>query len=522
MEAAGVPSVRARGAPAVQQQALANFVLVGVALGLGALGDALLRATPWGMNVVLWVAALTVAPVALLRWRAFPLRADGAALLATTLAFAACLALRDSGTLRFLNGLAVVATLALGLAALRAWPGQLRVASLGDYALTVGYAAVHAFAGSAPLLFREVAWRRVPLGRWSGPAVAVARGVFIAAPLLLLFGGLFVAADATFERLVSRALGFDLGALPSHLTVAAVYAWLSAGLLRSTLLDGERATPLARTARAPLVGVVEMATVLGLLNLLFLAFVVVQLRYFFGGAGTVLATDGLTYAQYARRGFFELTAVTALVLPVVLVAHSSVRRHSARDERIYRWLAGLLVALLYVVMASALQRMLLYQRLFGLTELRLYTTACMGWFGIVFSWFLATVLRGRPRHFAIGALVSALAVVAALDAISPDALIVRTNAARVAQGQSSAFDDLYAASLSADAVPSLVRVLPALPPDQQGPLAWRVLHSWAPPSQPDWRTWNWGRQRAWDAVAQHESMLAAVATHPANARRSAD
>jgi hypothetical protein len=55
--------------------------------------------------------------------------------------------------------------------------------------------------------------------------------------------------------------------------------------------------------------------VLGLLDLLFLTFVVIQVRYLFGGAGRVAATAGLTHTEYARRGFFELVTVTALALP---------------------------------------------------------------------------------------------------------------------------------------------------------------------------------------------------------------
>jgi Domain of unknown function (DUF4173) len=62
-------------------------------------------------------------------------------------------------------------------------------------------------------------------------------------------------------------------------------------------------------------GIVEIGIVLGLLDLLFLTFVVIQVRYLFGGAGRVAATAGLTHTEYARRGFFELVTVTALALP---------------------------------------------------------------------------------------------------------------------------------------------------------------------------------------------------------------
>src|SRR5215216_5295651 len=113
--------------------ALAPRVLGG-AVVLGVLGDGLLRVGPWSVNLVVWLAALVGVGGALLRWRRLPTHVDGRLLLGASLAFAALLAVRDSGTLQRLNLLSAVLALALGLAALRTWPGQLRVAALTDYA----------------------------------------------------------------------------------------------------------------------------------------------------------------------------------------------------------------------------------------------------------------------------------------------------------------------------------------------------------------------------------------------------
>ena len=74
--------------------------------------------------------------------------------------------------------------------------------------------------------------------------------------------------------------------------------------------------------------------------------------------------------------------------------------------------------------------MRLYTETYGLTELRLYTTAFMGWLALVFLWFVATVLRERRELFAFGALVGGFAVISAAQLANPDALIVRANAAR--------------------------------------------------------------------------------------------
>jgi len=60
-------------------------------------------------------------------------------------------------------------------------------------------------------------------------------------------------------------------------------------------------------------------TRLALVNLLFLGFILVQVRHLFGNADLVRLTPGLTYAEYARHGFFQLVVVVAIALPMLLV-----------------------------------------------------------------------------------------------------------------------------------------------------------------------------------------------------------
>ena len=124
-------------------------------------------------------------------------------------------------------------------------------------------------------------------------------------------------------------------------------------------------------------------------------FVAVQIRYLFGGRGLVESRVHLTYAQYARHGFFELLAVSLLVLPLLFAAHALLRHRSPFSLRLVQALSGVLIALVLVVMASALERMRLYQREYGLTELRLYATGLILWLGFVFVWMAATVVRAR-------------------------------------------------------------------------------------------------------------------------------
>ncbi len=461
---------------------------------MGIAGDMLLRATPWGLNVLLWVGLLLGVLWLLAQRSEFQPAGEGVWLVLPALVFAACLAWRDSGTLQALDLWGLAGCLGVGAARTRA--GQIRLAGLWEYVGEIAGSLLQTVLGVFPLLKRDIHWDAVPRGGWLPRVIAVGRGLILVLPLLLLFGALLSAADAVYQNLLNQAFHFDLNALAGHFFWTLGFAWLAAGFGRTLFL---RDRPQREGGRftLPELGTVETATILGLLNLLFLSFVLVQIRYFFGGAATVSATAGLTYTQYARSGFFELVWVAALVLPLLLGLHRLQNAADARAQRFYSAQAAVQVALLFVILASAMLRMRLYQEACGLTELRLYTMAFMGWLAVVFAWFVVTVLRGRREHFAFGAVAAAFVLVVGLHALNPDALIVRTNAARAAKTQ--AFDADYAASLSADAVPALVAALPKLPPAAQGQVAAKLRPQWAQ-NHDDWRSWNWGRMTAFHAV----------------------
>jgi hypothetical protein len=177
----------------------------------------------------------------------------------------------------------------------------------------------------------------------------------------------------------------------------------------------------------------EIVVALALVDLLFLAFVAVQLGTFFGGDALVRRELGLTYAEYAREGFFQLVAATALAVPLLLAADWMLRGASRRVRGAARILSLVLVALLLVVVASALQRLRLYTEEFGLTQARVFATAAALWLAAVLAWLAAA----RRERFAAGALATAFAGLLALNAVNPDGLIARTNLARAAEGKPS-------------------------------------------------------------------------------------
>ena len=303
-----------------------------------------------------------------------------------------------------------------------------------------------------------------------------------------------------------------------HVLLFSVSAWIATGYLRGFLTGTEppllfralwrNGALVGLTPKRPTLGITEVATALAALDLLFLVFVIVQFRYLFGGHALVQVTPDLTYAEYARRGFFELVFAVCLVVPVLLAADWLLARRGRLDAVVFRSLAGVQIGLVLAITASAFQRLRLDHASYGLTESRFYGMVLLIWIGAMLVWLAATVLRGRRDSFAFGTLASGLATVALLFVINPDAIIARANVARMTSADAPVrFDVAYATSLSADAVPVLIEALPSLPGDVQCPLARRMLRRWPPDVARSIRSWNWSAARASEAVREHEARL---------------
>jgi hypothetical protein len=281
----------------------------------------------------------------------------------------------------------------------------------------------------------------------------VVRGLLLAIPFLFVFGALFTSADRVFAGLVTDVVDLDYEEIARHLFLSIVLTWLACGYLTG-FLTGTRPVRLPDAFGArPRVGIVEV-------------------------------TPGLTYAEYVREGFEQLALACALVLPSLLAADWLLQARRRRDTVVFRVLGGLLLLLLVVIIASALQRVRAYQAAYGLTDSRFYGAAFLGWLTFLTVWFAATVLRGRRERFAFPTLVSGFAFLALLLAVNPDVRIARTNLARAREmptgtvRSGEGVDARYLASLSADAVPTLLDALSALPLQPRCVLARGLLERW--------------------------------------------
>jgi hypothetical protein len=347
---------------------------------------------------------------------------------------------------------------------------------------------------------------------------AAVRGLFIATPIVLVFVFLFSSADVVFGRWLETALDVRLAEDVGDRVLLGVFiAWFAAGLLYfagrgeppeqfrpppMTVAD-ERAEPVRRTGG---LGMTEALVVLVVVDVLFAVFIVLQLAYLLGGLDT-LAAAGTTYAEYGRRGFFELLLAAGLAGTLVAGLEAVV----AGRTRAYLLAALVLVGLTAAVLVSAVQRMRLYQEAYGWTELRFWALAGIVFVAIALGATAVLLVRdGTDRlPHALGAIL--VGVIAIVNLLGPQAFVADRNLERIfdptlipPDGRRVP-DVALLAGLGEDAVPALVAALPALSEPERHALAVSLRRRAAAlatdPALTGWPAWNLSRQQARDALA---------------------
>jgi hypothetical protein len=467
------------------------LAVLGIGLLLGLIADLMLYGQPPGISVPI-IAALSVAAlVALSTAEAAPVVRANLWLAAPVLFLAVMYAVRAAPLLRFLNlsGAVLLALLLANRLAGRPLADLDLGGLIGALLESVALGGVLSIVTTGRAL-SELRERRTVSGALPRRLLV---GGLIALPFLAVFTALFASADPIFGDYVGAVFGrFNLSDVFGHLALTIVLAsaatgWLAYALTRdpsaagwlnrlplphrdqkvdpdpspaaedAELPPGERPAAVD-TVRVPgLLGMLEAGVVLFSVDALFLAFVLVQAAALFGGQ-RFLERHDLTYAEYARRGFFQLLAVSVITLCLILALDYLTGRVTRRERRVFIVGGGLMIGLTVLILISAFQRLALYEWAYGFTRLRVHAHIFMIWLAALLMYFLALMAINRSRLFATGLVIASLGFVTTLNVLNPDAFIARQNITRYRGG--AELDVAYLGSgLSADAVPYLLPLL---------------------------------------------------------------
>ena len=302
---------------------------------------------------------------------------------------------------------------------------------------------------------------RIPKKSSTKSIVSAISGVVIALPFLVVVTLLLMSADAAFQSFIKDT--FEIADIDTIM----MYAWqfvfgIPAALYMFGLIFGNVAKRYTETITAQtadkLTGalrVVPPLTVYSALtafNLIYLAFFVVQAVYLFS-AFTGTLPEAFTYAEYARRGFFELCTVASINLLVLTASHILIRREFAKESKLLRIKTALTSLFTILLIGTALSKMVMYIDTYGLTQLRVYTS----WFMVLLLLIFLTVFIRQLISFNITKpiVVGFVILFMALTYGNVDGVIASHNINGHTNGILPALDIAATASLSDAAVPHL-------------------------------------------------------------------
>lgn len=338
----------------------------------------------------------------------------------------------------------VVVAFTLLLTAATVRPGRPIVSGVSD--LVGGWGAAARAALFGPLvvagdLGTALAGVDVPRHR----VVALGRAAVVAASVSGVVVVLLASGDALFASYL------DLGSVWEPLA-ARVAAALS-GVVLTVLVFGAFRSLEPRTTSLPSIHPTTLLVTMAGLSMTIGVYGVVQVIAATSGADYVEQRTGLSYADYARSGFFQLVAVTVITMLVLAAVRSTRRRHPATT----RSLGGLAVVLTLAVLSlvtTSVVKLVVYADRFGLTMLRIYTSTFAVWLGVLAIATIVALLGRSDRWLTPAALLSVVVGAFVMNVVNPERLVAEHNIERARQGAELDLD--YLTRLSDDALPTIL------------------------------------------------------------------
>ncbi|MFC4024660.1 DUF4153 domain-containing protein [Oceanobacillus longus] len=328
-------------------------------------------------------------------------------------------------------------------------------------------------------------------------------GLVIGIPLLLMITGLLMSADAVFQDIVLRVPEFVLqfNFLEGTLRVAAVILFT---LLFFSIFQVLQVTKPAvnsiidREKKKIRWDSVIAVTILSMLNAVYVLFAAIQFTYFFSDG----LQGGFTYAEYARRGFFELVFVTLINWTILISFLKLVKDNRKGMKLTLKVMNSLLIVVSGVMLVSAYQRLNMYEAAYGFTLDRVLAHAFMIFLIVIFAYTLIRVWIERLTllHFYI---IVGLTFYTVLNAMNIEEIIVDNNLDRFEE--TGKIDVYYLNSLSYTGLNGLIALYEVEPeyPELENILINRKQQMERQP-EGSWQSFNFTRQKVMEKLKELE------------------
>lgn len=249
-------------------------------------------------------------------------------------------------------------------------------------------------------------------------------GIAISLPILFVVLNLLISADSQFEQL--------LGGIPQwfqvinaeriiRLIIILIYTFAFFGFMQILFQKHLNVKTQTNLQLFQIDGIVSI-TVLVIINAVYLLFTLVQFKYFFSGT---LQAD-FTFAEYARKGFFELLFVTLINLSITVIVLTFVNRATSFMRRATQIMLTILVLASSVMLSSAFLRLSMYEDAYGFTFTRVLVHSFMIFLVVIFTYTLVKIWVEKLSlfHFYF---ITSLLYYTTITIVDLDKIVVKEN-----------------------------------------------------------------------------------------------
>lgn len=204
--------------------------------------------------------------------------------------------------------------------------------------------------------------------------------------------------------------------------------------------------------------VIVVSVLIFTINLVFVLFVFVQFKYFFGGENNILGVDAnYIYSEYARKGFGELVAVSIIIYIIALFVSSKVYLANLLQKVIFKLNLVVLIVLTLIIAYAAYARLDLLQEVYGFTGIRFLGFLGIAFIGLTYIFLLISIFLKSSWNFNNKSIVMLLVITYVILLMTPsDYIIARLNVDRYYR--TDKIDLAYLFSLENEALPVLIEL----------------------------------------------------------------
>ena len=254
-----------------------------------------------------------------------------------------------------------------------------------------------------------------------------------------------IGLDTVVEHIVSACLGIPV----------AMYVY---GLLVSSKDRKCANTPNAENCRVAgeKTKIAPVATVLAAvipISLIYVIFFISQWKYYVSGFVGALPSE-TSYAEYARSGFFQLTAVAFINFVIIALVGLLMKRDGKAAKIVQKAVSVIFSLMTLVLISTAAAKMIMYIDVYGLTPKRVYASWFICVLAVLFLLVIIKQFAQKLRLVTVSALVVTV-MFAGLAFSNIDGIIARYNVERYMNGSLSEIDVVALIDCGDSAVPAL-------------------------------------------------------------------